>query len=282
VRGAQDRPDSKFQRAGQADRAPGLERPRVQAPPLPEGLTGGDLDEDVHAELRSLTKLNADDVAAHLTATALLLDEDPEAAYLHATYAKARASRVGSVREAVGIAAYATGRYAEALSELRAVKRIHGTDVHLPVMADCQRGLGRPERALEMAGSPEASSLDVAGQVELRIVASGARQDLGQFDAAVLTLQCPQLNDAKAPWAPRLRYAYAEALIAAGRVEDGRDWMVRAVDADADGVTEAAERLAEIDGVTFLTTEFDEEVDDAPAPDEAPTDEAPAGDGPGA
>src|SRR6478735_4083460 len=162
--GGYDRPDNKFQRAGQADRAPGLERPRVQAPPLPEGLTGADLDEDVKAELRSLSKDAADDVGAHLAATALLLDEDPEAAYVHATYAKARASRVGSVREAVGLAAYMTGRYAEALSELRAVKRIHGSNVHLPVMADCQRGLGRPERALEMAGSPEAAALDLEGQ----------------------------------------------------------------------------------------------------------------------
>lgn len=233
----------------------------MQAPVLPEGVTGAELDADVQAELRSLTKANADDVGAHLAATALLLDEDPEAAYKHASYAKARASRVGSVREAVGIAAYMTGRFAEALSELRAVKRIHGSDVHLPVMADCQRGLGRPERALEMAGSPEAAALDAAGQVEMRIVAAGARQDLGQYDAAVLTLQCAQLRDAKAEWAPRLRYAYAEALLAAGRADEGRDWMTRAVEADTDAVTDAAERLAELEGVTFFESADDDDTE---------------------
>jgi hypothetical protein len=222
-------------------------------------VTGEGLDEDVQAELRSLVKETADTVAAHLVAAALLLDDDPEAAYTHAVYARARASRVGSVREAVGIAAYMTGRYTEALSELRAVKRIHGTDVHLPVMADCQRGLGRPERALEMAGSPEAAKLDVAGQIELRIVAAGARQDMGQLDAAVLTLQCPQLRDVSAPWSARLRYAYAEALLTAGRHDEGRTWLVKAVDADVDGQTDAADRLAELDGVSFVELE---EIDD--------------------
>ena len=265
-RGPSPRPDAsnrsdRSERSTRTERPARVERPRIQAPELPEGITPGLLDEDVQAELRSLTKENADVVASHLAAAAMLLDEDPEASYQHAVYARARASRVGSVREAMGIAAYLTGRYAESLSELRAVRRIHGSDVHLPVMADCQRGLGRPERALEMAGSPEAAGLDAAGQVEMRIVAAGARQDLGQFAAAVLTLQCPELRDAKAPWAPRLRYAYAEALLLAGRDDEGRDWMSRAVDADRDAETEAAERLAELDGVSFVET-ADEAGDD--------------------
>ena len=246
------------ERKPQGVRAIGVDRPRIQAPLLPEGVDGSGLDGDVKAELRSLTKASADEVGAHLAAAALLLDEDPEAAYAHANYARARASRVGSVREAAGLAAYLTGRYSEALSELRAVRRIHGTDVHLPVMADCQRGLGRPERALEMAGSPEAAALPVAGQVEMRIVAAGARQDLGQPDAAVLTLRCPQLNDAKAEWAPRLRYAYAEALLAAGRADEGREWMAKAAAVDVDGTTDAAERLAELEGVSFLDIGDDE------------------------
>jgi tetratricopeptide (TPR) repeat protein len=231
-----------------------------EGPELPDGITGFEVDPEVAAELRTLSKTNSDVVAKHLVAAALLLDDDPEAAYAHAVYARSRASRVGSVREAVGIAAYASGRYAEALSELRAVRRIHGSVLHLPVMADCQRGLGRPERALEMAGSPEASQLDAAGQVEMRIVAAGARQDLEQYDAAVLTLECPQLRDMGAPWAARLRYAYAEALIAAGRREDGLVWMSRAAEADTDAATEAAERLAELEGVVFIDVDESSDV----------------------
>ena len=44
-----------------------------------------------------------------------------------------------------------TGRYAEALRELRTVRRLSGSSEHLPIMADCERGLGRPERALALA-----------------------------------------------------------------------------------------------------------------------------------
>lgn len=263
-------------RAGQGRLAADRRAPRPPAgprseradegPELPEGITGLEVDADVAAELRTLSKTNSEVVAKHLVAAALLLDEDPEGAYTHAVYARSRASRVGSVREAVGIAAYASGRYAEALSELRAVRRIHGSVLHLPVMADCQRGLGRPERALEMAGSADAAELDAAGQVEMRIVAAGARQDLGQYDAAVLTLECPQLRDMSAPWAPRLRYAYAEALIAADRDADGRVWMARAAEADTDATTDAAERLAELEGVSFI--EVDETPDDAETVDD--------------
>ena len=58
--------------------------------------------------------------------------------------------RVGVVREACGIAAYRTGRWAEALSELRAARRMTGRDDYLPIMADCERALGRPDRALAL------------------------------------------------------------------------------------------------------------------------------------
>ena len=117
-----------------------------------------------------------------------LLDEDPEAAYAHAVAARDRAGRIGAVREAAGIAAYLTGRYAEALAELRAARRISGDQGMLPVMADCERGLGRPEKALAMASSPEVRQLDAAGRAEMLIVASGARRDLGQPEAAALLL----------------------------------------------------------------------------------------------
>lgn len=66
--------------------------------------------------------------------------------------------------------------------------------MHLPVMADCERGLGRPDRALDMARSEEAKDLDAPGKVELAIVAAGARTDLGQLDAAVSELEIAQLD----------------------------------------------------------------------------------------
>ncbi|MFI5529307.1 tetratricopeptide repeat protein [Kitasatospora sp. NPDC051853] len=235
-------------------------------------MTGFELDADVRQDLKSLPKTLADDVARNLVMVARTLDSDPEEGYQYSRVALRLASRVASVREAAGFASYMTQRYSEALTEFRAAKRMTGRVDLWPVMADCERGLGRPERALAMAGEPEVKQLDKAGQVEMRLVAAGARSDMGQFDAAVVTLQSPELaSNAVHPWTARLRYAYAEALIAAGRADEAREWFAKAAEADTDGATNASERLAEIDGLEFTDT-MDPEVEDEAegAEDEAP------------
>lgn len=216
-------------------------------------MTGGELDREVQQELKSLPKTLATDVARNLVMVAQLLDEDAERAYAYARTALRLASRVAAVREAAGFAAYGVGKYAEALAEFRAARRMTGS-VHLwPMMADCERGLGRPERALAMAGAPEANQLDKAGRVEMRLVAAGARRDMGQPEAAVVTLQSPELTSgAHQPWTARLRYAYADVLLEVGRAEEARRWFARAVEADQEGATDASDRLAELDGVEFL------------------------------
>jgi hypothetical protein len=130
------------------------------------------------------------------------------------------------------------------------------------MMADCERGLGHPEKALALAGSPEAATLDRAGKVELLIVAAGARRDLRQAEAAVLTLQVPALKSrAQGEWLARLRYAYADALLEVGRVAEARVWFTRAAEVDPEGSTDAAERLDELDGVTFDELEPEEDAD---------------------
>ncbi|MEN3538972.1 hypothetical protein AAH991_27930 [Microbispora sp. ZYX-F-249] len=193
----------------------------------------------------------ADLVASHLVAAARALTaEEPEKAYEHAKVARRFAGRIGVVREATGIAAYHAGQYAEALGDLRAARRITGSDEYLPIMADCERGLGRPERALDLVRSREAERLDRAGRIELAIVESGARRDLGQHDAAVITLQrVPELRDPQPkPWSARLAFAYADALADAGHEEAATDWFARAMAFDEDGETDAAERYAELTG----------------------------------
>ncbi|MFF3624346.1 tetratricopeptide repeat protein [Streptomyces sp. NPDC002467] len=204
-------------------------------------------------ELLSLPKGLAEEVSKNLVMVARLIDEDPEQAYAYSRIALRLASRVAAVREAAGFAAYATQKYSEALAEFRAAKRMTGSVELWPVMADCERGLGRPERALAMAGEPEVQKLDKAGQVEMRLVAAGARRDQGQLDAAIVTLQSPELaSNSVQPWTARLRYAYADALLAAGREEEAREWFAKTLEADKDGATDASDRLAEIDGVEFV------------------------------
>ncbi|WP_194690235.1 tetratricopeptide repeat protein [Streptomyces omiyaensis] len=242
--------------------------------PIPPEVTGEEIDPDVRQELLSLPKGLADDVARNLVMVAQLIDEDPEKAYGYSRVALRLASRVAAVREAAGFAAYANQKYSEALAEFRAARRMSGGVDLWPVMADCERGLGRPERALAMAGEPEVQKLDKAGQVEMRLVAAGARRDMGQLDAAIVTLQSPELaSSANHPWTARLRYAYADALLAAGREQEAREWFAKALEADKDGATDASDRLAELDGVEFVDA-FDESDEAAEAAEAAEANEA--------
>jgi tetratricopeptide (TPR) repeat protein len=221
----------------------------VAEPPLSEEVSSADLDAGVRRDLRGLQKDTADTVARHLVAAGSLVDDDPDLALEHARYARQRASRIAVVREAAGIAAYHAGEWNEALGELRAARRMGGGPGHLAVMADIERALGRPERAIELTRGPEAAELNRDETIELAIVAAGARRDLGELDAAVVGLQLPELDPTRRdPWSARLFYAYADNLLAAGRTAEAVQWFVHAADADDDGTTDAASRLAELTG----------------------------------
>jgi hypothetical protein len=228
------------------------ERRKATRVALPEDVDPRMLDGEARRELRSLSKETADLVARHLVMTGRLLDEEPERALAHARAARALAGRVGVVREAAGLAAYAAGEWTEALSELRAARRITGRPEHLGVLADCERALGRPERALTYGDDRQLGELSQDQRVELVIVLAGARRDLGQADAAVLTLQEPARRTSdKRPWAGRLWYAYADALLAAGREELAREWFAKVAAVDTDGETDAGDRLLALDGVVL-------------------------------
>ncbi|MFI7650843.1 Replicase polyprotein 1ab [Micromonospora sp. NPDC049460] len=208
----------------------------------------------------SLAKPVAETVARHLVATGQLIDEDPAKALAHALAARRLASRIAAVREAVGLAAYHAGEWQTAIAELRTYHRMTGLQSHLAVLADCERALGRAERAIDLFRGADREKLDQAVAIELLIVAAGARGDLGQKDAAVAMLQVPELTvEAAEPWTARLRYAYADALLAVGRREEAREWFSRAADVDTEGETDAAERLLELDGVVIEGDEEDEE-----------------------
>lgn len=116
-------------------------------------------------------------------------------------------------------------------------------------MADCERGLGRPEKAIELGRSVEARALTGDDATELRIVVAGARMDLGQIDQAVVTLQTPELDPERTgTTSARLFYAYADALVAAGRTEEGLQWFLHSASADLDGITDAEDRVDELTG----------------------------------
>ncbi|HET9966717.1 MAG TPA: hypothetical protein VFQ68_00690 [Streptosporangiaceae bacterium] len=219
------------------------EQARYDGPPIPEEITGRELDRSVAAQLKGLPDRLALRVARHLAAAGVLIDSDPETAYQHTLAARARASRLAVVREATGEAAYASGHYAEALAELRAAKRMNGATDYLPIMADCHRALGQPEQALKLARSPAVAGFGSAAKAEMTLVESGARRDLGQLDAALRTLElAPLQSKSREPWVVRLRYAYADALEAAGRHSDALAWFHRTHAIDSHELTDAAQR----------------------------------------
>jgi tetratricopeptide (TPR) repeat protein len=229
-------------------------------PQVPDSVSAQQLDSEARAQLYSLPNDLADSVARYLVAAGLA--EDPEQGYAYARAAKRLAARVGVVREACGIAAYQTARWAEALSELRAARRMTGQDDYLPIMADSERALGRPDRALALVREANTVELDRATQIELRIVESGIRRDQGLPEAAIVALQVPELTSGRIrPWSARLFYAYADALLAAGRADEARDAFARAAEADTEGGTDAAERLDQLDGIEFEDLE-DENLED--------------------
>ncbi len=220
---------------------------RPDEPALPDDVAASDLDTEVRRDLLTLDKTNAENVARHLVMVTRLLDEDPTRALEHARAARRRAGRVGLVRETVGIAAYNAGEWQEALSELRAARRITGNSALLPLIADAERGLGRAARAIEIARSEEGRALTGDEATEMRIVESGARVDLGEPEKAVVTLQSEDLSPGRTgtPVA-RLYYAYASALAAAGRTDDAITWFMNAASADVDDVTDAELRLVDL------------------------------------
>lgn len=200
-------------------------------------------------ELRTLPEGLGEMVARHLVAAeAALMEEDEALAIAHVEAALRRAGRVAVVREAAGIAYYQAGQYSKALAEFRAVKRMTGAPAVSPLIADCERGLGRPQKALDYIRTIDLKRSEATIRVELLIVAAGARADMGNIDAAIVTLQIPELTRLN-PGTPRarLQYAYAELLLRGGRRDEGREWMERAAASDIDEETDAAARCAELE-----------------------------------
>ena len=198
---------------------------KPKSPLIPDEITEKDLELGLRVQLKTLTPENAEMVARHLAMVGLLIEQDPELAHQHALAAASRAARIGLVRETVGITAYTIGDYAVALRELLTFRRISGSNDQLPLMVDCERGLGRPDRALELGRSVDRASLLPGVRVNLAIAMSGARLDRGENDLALAELQVPELNPEKVfPYSVPLFYAYADTLEILGKEAESKRW----------------------------------------------------------
>lgn len=176
------------------------------------------------------------------------------------------------VREAAAETAYASGRYEIALREFRAIRRMNGGDDLLPVLADCERALGRHRDALDLLATLDPRTKNLGLRIECLLVEAGIRNDLGQRGEALRLLKSaishrigPRQGQA------RLRYAYADLLEADGQVTAAREWFDAASRLDPDGLLDVSDRIAILDGVT-LPEDFTLEADPAPEPEPDPED----------
>ncbi len=244
-------------------------RERVPEPPLPDEITPKDLHSSARNELKTLSKENAERVARHLAMAAQLIDDNPELAHEHALAASRRAGRVAVVRETLAITAYAVGDFALALRELRTYRRISGNDDQIALIVDSERGVGRPDRALEAGRSVDRATLPVPVRVALAIAMSGARLDRDETELALGELEIPELDPDRAfEWSPALFSARAAVLEDLGRHDEAAFWTQRAeVAASALGLDGDFDEMIVEDGL--IEGDFlDDDVPDAPAAEE--------------
>ncbi|MGQ4496578.1 hypothetical protein ACUH95_06215, partial [Dermabacteraceae bacterium P13101] len=228
------------------DSRPGQDRREKRAgdPEVPEFITGRELDDTVLSELRTLSRESAEKVGGHIVAAGYFLADDPERALAHARAAVRRGGRVAAAREICGILLYQSGEYGEALKELRTAMRLSADPSLLPMIADCERGLGRPEKALDVSSSAEAEKLSASMAIELLIVVAGAYSDMGDTQTALKTLDIPALrHKVDGKWQVRLWVAYADVLAMLGRNDESQKWLRLAADADTERVSDARDRL---------------------------------------
>lgn len=156
---------------------------------IPASVTWEMLDKEAWTRLSPLPKETAELVARHLVMSGELVDSNPELAYEHAKAALKMAWRIDVVREAVALTSYACGNYAEALREVRTVRRMSGMDVLRAIEADSERGLGKPEKALDLISQTDLGSLEDSERLELAIIESAARADMGEYETGLAVIE---------------------------------------------------------------------------------------------
>lgn len=172
-----------------------------------------------------------------------------DAALRAAQAAKDLAPRSGSAREVLGIALYRTGRFREALRELQAYRRISGRADQNHLIADSQRALGAPLKAVEAARDALRGRVPDEARAEAAVVGASTLADLGRYEEALSMLRLARRpksgQDVARPYDLRVWYVTGDVLERAGRTREAAEEFRRIIRHEA-GAFDAAERLAKL------------------------------------
>ena len=158
---------------------------RPGEPKMPKGIEWSMLSIDDRERLRGLSKEHAENIGLHILAAYTLEERDPELALEHAKWVAHQASRIDFARETLAFVAYRQGDYKLALREFRTAFRMNGFLDYLPFIADCERGMGEPKKAIETAMSDDAKYLRGESKAEMFLVYAGALGDLELWNKAI-------------------------------------------------------------------------------------------------
>ncbi len=160
--------------------------------------------------------------------------------------AKKLAPRSSTVRELLGLSAYRSGVWEEALRELRTFRRITGDLIHMPVEMDCLRALGKGEDVVKTWERLQSHDISPTINHEARVVYASYLLDEGRPLDAWPVIKPGRLVASPSPGEIRRWYVAARVALEAGDKDAARR-IVAALDeqdVDFEGVDELRQALA--------------------------------------
>ena len=146
----------------------------------------------LRAELLSLSSENAEVVARQMVMIDRLMatgaQDDLNLAAVFAQAASDRAGRVGIVRSYAGRTLLSLSSFGEAKKHLSAAIRISGSPFLKVLLAECETGLGKARKSLELLGEIDSKLLSTRELAYAHLVSAEAREALGQYEAARVSL----------------------------------------------------------------------------------------------
>lgn len=205
-------------------------------------VKGGQLPKWVRDEiLRSTPKDRRDPAMLHLSkALELFADERYPAAAGELRNAKKLSPRSSTIRELLGLSAYRSGNWEEALRELRTFRRITGDLIHYPVEMDCLRALDRPDDVIKAWDRLQEYDISATINHEARVVYASFLLDQNRPRDAWPVIKPGRLVASPSPGELRRWYVAARVALEAGDKEAARR-LVAALDEqdpDFEGVDE--------------------------------------------